>query len=118
LVHLVDDERIYAYRALRFARSDKSVLPGFEQEDYALHSFADKRCIDNIMEEYEAVRYATIALFNGLPEESLQLKGAGTDDINNRTVRAHAYHIAGHELRYMKIIKEKYLCLPIDELVF
>src|SRR5689334_20295576 len=70
LVHIVDDERIYAYRALRFARNDKTELPGFEQDDYALSSRANERSIENILEEYQAVRDATITLFNGLPEEA------------------------------------------------
>src|SRR6476659_2584058 len=52
LVHIIDDERIYAYRALRFARNDKTELPGFEQDDYVLYSQANERNIKNIMEEY------------------------------------------------------------------
>ena len=53
--------------------------------------------------------YKTIALFNRLPEEAFAKRGAGTDEINNRTVRAHVYHIAGHELRHINIIRERYL---------
>src|SRR5215510_9802649 len=60
LVHIIDDERIYSYRALRFARNDKTELPGFEQDDYARYSQADDRTMENIFEEYEAVRNATI----------------------------------------------------------
>jgi uncharacterized damage-inducible protein DinB len=107
LVHIIDDERIYAYRALCFARNDKTELPGFEQDDYALHSRANERSLENILEEYEAVRNATIALFNGLPEDSLLRMGTANN--NKATVRAMAYHIAGHELHHMNIIKEKYL---------
>lgn len=73
------------------------------------YSLANKRNLDNIFEEYEAVRRATIALFNGLPEESLTKMGKGTGYFNNETVRALAYHIAGHELHHLNIIKEKYL---------
>jgi len=107
LVHILDDERIYAYRALRFARNDKTELPGFEQDDYALYSRANERDIENILEEYEAVRDSTIALFNGLPEDSFLR--VGTANNNKVTVRALAYHIAGHELHHINIIKEKYL---------
>ena len=71
LVHIIDDERIYGYRALSFARNDKTNLPGFEQEDYNLNSDTSERTIENIMEEYEALRFSTIALFNGLSEKSL-----------------------------------------------
>ena len=56
LVHIIDDERIYAYRALRFARNDETILPGFDQDDFAKYSDANNRPIANIMEEYEAVR--------------------------------------------------------------
>jgi len=107
LVHIIDDERIYAYRALSFARNDKTELPGFEQDDYALHSRANERSLKNILEEYEAVRNATIALFDGLPEDSLLRMGIANN--NKATVRALAYHIAGHELHHLNIIKEKYL---------
>jgi len=107
LVHIIDDERIYAYRALCFARNDKTELPGFEQDDYALYSRANERSIENIFEEYEAVRDSTITLFNGLPEDAFLRMG--TANSNKATVRAMAYHIAGHELHHMNIIKEKYL---------
>ena len=107
LVHIIDDERIYAYRAMCFARNEKTALPGFEQEDYAKYSGANERGIENILDEYEAVRHSTIALFNGLPEESFMRKGTANN--NQATVRALAYHIAGHELHHINIIKEKYL---------
>ena len=107
LVHIIDDERIYAYRAMCFARNEKKELPGFEQDDYALYSGANERTIQNILEEYEAVRYSTIALFNGLPEEALMRYGIANN--NRATVRALGYHIAGHELHHMNIIKERYL---------
>lgn len=109
LVHIVDDERIFAYRALCFARNEKRSMPGFEQDDYARYSGANERDLDNILEEYEAVRRATIALFDGLPEESLLRKGTGSTTFHSATVRALAYHIAGHELRHLNIIKERYL---------
>ena len=109
LVHIIDDERIYAYRAMCFARNEKTALPGFEQEDYAKYSGANERNIENIMEEYEAVRLSTIALFNGLPEETFIRKGTANN--NQTTVRGLAYHIAGHELHHINIIKEKYLKL-------
>src|ERR1041385_3809284 len=89
LVHIIDDERIYAYRALCFARNDKTKLPGFEQDDYVLYSNANTRTIENILEEYEAVRDATIALFNGLPDDSLLRMGTANN--NKATVRALAY---------------------------
>ena len=109
LVHIVDDERIFAYRALRFARNEQQNLIGFDQDSYTKYSQADSRALDNIFEEYEAVRLATVTLFNGLPEDSFLRMGHGTGTANDATVRALAYHIAGHELRHLNIIKERYL---------
>jgi uncharacterized damage-inducible protein DinB len=107
LVHVVDDERIYAYRAMCFARNEQTKLPGFEQDDYVVYSGANERSIENIFEEYEAVRNATVTLFNGLPENSLLRTGIANN--NKASVRALAYHIAGHELHHINLIKEKYL---------
>jgi uncharacterized damage-inducible protein DinB len=107
LVHIVDDERIYAYRALRFARGDTTELPGFEQEDYARLSGANARTAQQIVAEYAAVRHATIELFQGLPEEALLRSGIANE--NRASVRALAYHIAGHEAHHVGIIKERYL---------
>ena len=107
LGHVSDDERIYAYRALRFARNDPTELPGFEQDAFALHSGANERTVESLLEEFAAVRRATIALFDGFDEE--MLKRSGVADGNRATVRALAYHIAGHELRHMGVIKERYL---------
>jgi len=107
LAHIIDDERIYVYRALRFARNDKTELPGFEQDDYAISSEANNRKIKEIMKEYETVRKATISFFNGLPKKALVRVGIANKNI--MSVRAAAYHIAGHELHHINIIKEKYL---------
>src|SRR5829696_3483115 len=75
LVHIVDDERIYAYRALRFARNDKTELPGFEQDEYALYSGANERNIRDILDEFSTVRKATISLFEGLDDKALMRAG-------------------------------------------
>jgi uncharacterized damage-inducible protein DinB len=107
LVHISDDERIYAYRALRFARHDMTELPGFEQDDYARYSRADERDIKDILRELDAVRKATISLFAGLGREALLRVGVADGKV--MSVRAAAYHIAGHELRHINIIKERYL---------
>lgn len=109
LVHIIDDERIYAYRALCFARNEKQFLPGFDQDSYTRYSGANERDLNNIFAEYEAVRRATISLFNGLPKDALLRKGVGSTTYHSATVRALAYHIAGHEQRHINIIKEKYL---------
>jgi len=113
LVHIVDDERIFAYRALRYARNDSTPLHGFDQNHYARYSYANDRSLDSIFNEYESVRSATLTLFQNLPEDALTRSGCGIDHdgnvVNARTVRALAYHIAGHELRHIKLIRERYL---------
>jgi uncharacterized damage-inducible protein DinB len=111
LVHIIDDERIFAYRALRFARNEQQNLIGFDQDSYATYSDADNRGLDNIFEEYEAVRRSTIALFNGLPNASFDRMGHGTGTANDATVRALAYHIAGHEMHHYNLIRAKYLTI-------
>ena len=107
LVHLIDDERIYTYRALRFARNENKELPGFNQDDFVKFSGANERKLDNIIEEYCAVRKATISFFNGLPDVALTRIGRTNESM--ASVRALAYHIAGHELHHLNIIREKYL---------
>ena len=109
LVHLIDDERIFSYRALRYARNDATPLHGFEQDDYAVYSKANERSLKSIFEEYRAVRKATITLFENLPEEAFLRSGMSVGNRNKRTVRALAYHLAGHERRHINIIKERYL---------
>jgi len=107
LVHMVDDERIYAYRAMCFARGEQTSLPGFEQEDYAANSGANERSMESIMDEYEAVRRSTIAMFSSFTDQALARWG----DANGYkcTVRGLLYHLTGHELHHLRIIKEKYL---------
>lgn len=107
LVHIMDDERIYAYRALRIARNDKTPLPGFEQDDYVPYSNANKRSLSNIFREYKTIRNATLSLFNSFTKEDILRTGIAND--HPVSVRALAYHIAGHELHHLNIIKERYL---------
>ena len=107
LVHIVDDERIYSYRALRFARNDKTELPGFDQDPYASYSNANERTAESIVEEYEAVRTSTIALFNSFSDDAMSRSGVANN--NEVTVRALGYHIAGHELHHLNIIRARYL---------
>lgn len=107
LAHIIDDERIYAYRALRFARNDKTELPGFEQDAYALYSGANERSLKDLLNELTTVRQATRSLFEGL--DSAALMRAGVADGKIMSVRAAAYHIAGHEMRHINIIRERYL---------
>jgi uncharacterized damage-inducible protein DinB len=107
LVHIIDDERIYGYRALAFARNDKTNLPGFEQDEYNINSYTSERTVENIMEEYEAVRISTIKLYNGFSNAALIRKGVANG--NQASVRALGYHILGHELHHINRVEEMYL---------
>jgi uncharacterized damage-inducible protein DinB len=106
LVHIVDDERIYAYRALRFARNDDTELPGFEQDAFVRYSEANARNLESILAEYAAVRDATIALFASLSDEALTRSGVA--DGSRTSVRALAYHMAGHEAHHLNILRDRY----------
>ena len=107
LVHVMDVERIVAYRALRFARNDSTPLLGFEHNDYVPASGANRRRIDSVLDEYRAVRAATIALFDNLEDEALT--HAGQANGQPLTVRAAAYFIAGHEQHHINSINENYV---------
>jgi uncharacterized damage-inducible protein DinB len=107
LLHIIDSERIFSYRALRIGRGDTTPLPGFEQDDYTSYSRANERSVASILEEYRTVRKATLSLFKTFSEEDLLRKG--TANGNLVSVRALLYHLAGHELHHLQIIKERYL---------
>jgi hypothetical protein len=105
--HMIDSERIFAYRALRFARNDQTPLPGFEQDDYIGPGQFDERAWSGLISEFEAVRLSNLAMFRGLPQDAWSRKGIATG--NPISVRALAYVIAGHERHHMKILRERYL---------
>jgi uncharacterized damage-inducible protein DinB len=107
LVHMADTERIFAYRALRFARKDRTELPGFDENTYAEYSKADTRAITSILAEYAAVRHATIELFKNFDEE--MLSEAGIASGKKVSVRALGFAILGHEIHHLNIIKQRYL---------
>ena len=103
----MDTERISAYRALRIARNDKTPLPGFEQDGYIPFANANNRSIKSILYEYETIRNATLSLASSFREEDFLRMGTANN--NPISVRALFYHIAGHELHHLNVIKEKYL---------
>lgn len=107
LGHLADDERIYVYRALRFARNDSTELPGFDQDEFARYSGANTRNVTDLLDELDLVRQSTIAFFESL--DGAALLRMGVADGKRVSVRTLAYHIAGHELRHMNLIRERYL---------
>lgn len=107
LGHLIDTERIFSYRALRLARNDPAELAGFNQDDYVPYARANERAIEEILEEYVAVRRASLALFNSLDEEAFTRNGLV--DKKNVSVRAVPSMILGHEIHHLNSIRENYL---------
>jgi uncharacterized damage-inducible protein DinB len=105
--HIADSERIFAYRALRIARADKTPMEGFEQDDYVKYGGFNDRTLADLAEEFAQVRGATLALFLGLNGDAWQRRGIANK--NEVTVRALAYIIAGHELHHRRILEDKYL---------
>ncbi len=106
-VHIIDTERIMTYRALRIARGDQTVLPGFEQDDYIPASQANLRTPDSIIQEYLSTREATLSLFENLPIEAFERIGKASG--HPASVLSLAYIICGHQMHHEKIINERYL---------
>jgi len=106
LGHLCDTERIFAYRALRISRGDQTPMEGFEQDDYVKNGPFTRMPLEEIVEDYIAVRRATLTLFRNLEEAAWTRRGVANK--NEVTVRALAYTIAGHELHHRRILEEKY----------
>ncbi len=107
LGHINDTERIFAYRALRISRNDQTPIEGFEQDDYVKFGPFARRPLEDLVEDYIAVRRATMSLFRNLDEAAWTRRGLANK--NEITVRALAYIIAGHELHHRRILEEKYL---------
>ncbi len=107
LGHLTDTERIMSYRALRIARGDTTPLPGFEQDDYVRTAQSNAFSLSSLLEEYIAVRRATVLLFEHMAAEACTRQGTASN--NPVTVRALAWIIAGHELHHRAILKSRYL---------
>ena len=106
LGHICDSERIFAYRALRLSRADRTPIEGFEQDDYVCNGPFANRPIAELIEDYIAVRRATLTLFRNLDEQAWARRGIANN--NEVSVRALAYLIAGHELHHRRILEEKY----------
>ena len=107
LQHLIDSERIFAYRALRIARADKTNIPGYEHNDYVPVSNANNRNYTDLVEEFELLRKSSIALFKSFDENMLLSSGTANND--TITVRAIGFIMVGHYNHHINIIKERYL---------
>ena len=105
--HLADSERIFAYRALRFVRNDKTALHGFEQDDYMAATDFNKRTLADLIEELRLIRASNLALFKSFTNEELERTGTANNNIYS--VKSLLYMIAGHEKHHFMVLLEKYV---------
>ncbi len=107
LQHIIDAERIFCYRALRFARKDPTPLHGFDENLFAANAKAVRRNWNDLIEEFKTVRKATEWLYNSFDDEQLDATGVSNNHPNH--VLAFGYISIGHSLHHLKVIKERYL---------
>lgn len=107
VVHVIDAERVFAYRMLRIGRGDVTPLAGFEQNDWVPYCGATGRTVQGIVLEYCAVRAATLALMDAFEPAAWARRGTASDKVVS--ARALAYIIAGHDRHHQTLIREKYL---------
>lgn len=105
--HLIDSERIFAYRALCIARGENASLPGFDENTYAASSKAEARTKESLLQELEVVQQATALLFKSFDEE--QLERYGTANNKRIQVRAIGFITVGHKLHHKNVLQERYL---------
>lgn len=105
--HIIDTERIFCYRALCFARNDKTNLPGFDQDLFVNNDNVNKRDYHTMLDEMETLRKSTIQLFDSFSEEALLRIGVASG--NEISVRALGYLFSGHQIHHLNVIKERYL---------
>ena len=106
LIHILDTERIFAYRALRISRNDKLPLQGFEQNDYVHFYEVAHRSPASLIEEYELLRRSTIVLFKNMSTEMLDRMGTASG--GPFSALALGFMIAGHEIHHWDILEERY----------
>jgi hypothetical protein len=105
--HLIDAERVFNYRALRFARCDSTDLFGFDENYFVDHSNANQREMNSLVKEFNSLRETTILMYKGFTEEALLRKGkSGGNEIS---VRALGYITSGHLIHHLRVIKNRYL---------
>ena len=106
LGHLIDAERIFSYRALRFARNDQTPLPGFEQNDYVPESNVDHRTVTDLLEEYQSLRRSTIMMYENFTPGMLERQGEASGW--PISVEAIGFVTCGHERHHQNVFKERY----------
>lgn len=104
--HMLDTERVFAYRALCIARNEKAPLPSMDENDYAKYANFDERSLQNLHDEYKSQREATIAMFKGFNTDILKRKGIASEV--EFTVNVFPFIIAGHERHHLNVLQERY----------
>jgi uncharacterized damage-inducible protein DinB len=105
--HIIDTERIFCYRALCFARNDKTSLPGYDQDVFVDNDNANDRNYYDLLDEMELLRKSTIHLYKSFSEEALLRIGVASDE--KMSVRALGYLFSGHQIHHLNVVKERYL---------
>ncbi len=106
LGHIIDCERVFAHRALRFARADRTPLPGFDENEWVPAGHFDRRPLPDLVAEYSTVRAATLGLLGSLDPATLTRRGIANG--HEVSVRALAHIMAGHELHHVGLLRERY----------
>ncbi|MDC7993619.1 DinB family protein [Altibacter sp. HG106] len=107
MMHLIETERVFAFRAFWISRDPATPLPGFDQDTFVTHSNVEARTTASLLSEYEGVRAETTRLFTSFSQDQLQQLGQASGA--PLSVRAAGYLISGHELSHLKVIHERYL---------
>ncbi len=107
LLHLIDAERAFSYRALQFARSDHADLEGFDENIFVEKAQANSRSLEDLISEYDAVRQSSILMYNSFSADILKRTGKANNSV--LSVRAAGFLICGHEIHHKEIIKDRYL---------
>lgn len=107
LQHLIDTEKVFAYRSMRFSRNDQSLVSGFDEESWADNSYAETRTLKSLIKEFKLTRKLSIKFFKTLPAEALQLIGI----VNGNEIKVETIGklTVGHNLHHLNIVKERYL---------
>jgi len=107
LQHLIDTEKVFSYRSLRFARNDKSLVSGFDENLWADNSYAETRTLKSLVKEFELTRDLSVIFFENLPQEALQRSGI----VNGNEIKAETIGklTVGHNIHHLNIIRERYL---------
>ncbi|WP_343330175.1 DinB family protein [Polaribacter staleyi] len=105
--HIIDTERVFCYRALCFARNDKTALPGFDQDLFVNNDSANDRDYQDLLDEMAVLRKSTIQLYKSFSDEALLRIGVASE--NKMSVRALGYLFSGHQIHHLNVVKERYL---------